>query len=55
VPRRLKSAVFWLIGKVWPLQEAQPCGGKLKPKILISPRYGSDTVVSLKGGVVTDY
>jgi hypothetical protein len=49
VPRRLNKAVFWLIGKSWPLHSAQPTGAKLKPNILISPTNGSDTVASSTG------
>ena len=35
------SAWFWLIGRNWPLQNAQPFGGKSNEKILISERKGS--------------
>jgi hypothetical protein len=42
VPRIENSAWFWLIGKSWPLQNAQPFGGKFQEMILISPRNGSD-------------
>ena len=38
VPNSEKSAWFWLIGRIWPLQNAQPLGGKLKETILISDR-----------------
>ncbi len=33
--------MFWLIGRSWPLQSAQPLGAKLKGKILISATNGS--------------
>jgi len=35
------STSFSEIGSVWPLQIAQPDGGKLPANILISPTYGS--------------
>src|SRR5487761_2575287 len=38
-------AVFWLMGRSWPLHKAQPAGAKLKPTILISPMNGSDIIV----------
>src|SRR5208283_2476849 len=40
VPRSENSAVFWLIGRIWPLQNAQPLGGKLKGNIRISATKG---------------
>jgi hypothetical protein len=46
VPIREKRAVFWAMGKSWPLQKAQPRGAKLPAKILISAMKGSDTVLS---------
>src|SRR5688572_4981741 len=36
------SAWFWLIARSWPLQNAQPLGGKLNPTMRISPMNGSD-------------
>src|SRR3712207_5505783 len=42
VPSSENSAVFCVIGRSWPLQCAHPVGGKLKPKIRISPTNGSD-------------
>src|SRR5687768_14034949 len=44
VPSSAKSAWFWLMGRSWPLQSAQPFGGKLKETSLISERNGSDIV-----------
>jgi hypothetical protein len=41
VPSNEKSAVFWLMGNIWPLHIAQPVGAKLKGKILISATNGS--------------
>src|SRR5689334_8962486 len=47
VPSSEKRAWFWLMGKSWPLQRAQPLGGKLKLTIFISLRNGSDISLSL--------
>jgi hypothetical protein len=46
VPKREKSAVFWAIAIIWPLQNAHPCGAKLYGNSLISPKNGSDTIAS---------
>src|SRR4051812_2539934 len=54
VPRSENSAWFWLMGRNCPLQNAHPLGGKLKLMILISPRYGSDTLAPLCYGVAHD-
>jgi hypothetical protein len=32
------------MGSIWPLQSAQPFGGKLKETALISDKYGDDMV-----------
>ena len=42
----LSSAVFWLMGRSCPLQNAQPRGAKLNGKMRISATNGSDMVVS---------
>src|SRR5262245_7403289 len=46
VPSSANSAWFWLIGRSWPLQKAQPLGGKLNENMRISARNGSATIVS---------
>src|SRR5690554_6600430 len=50
VPRRAKSAWFWLMGRSCPLESAHPFGGKLKLMIRISARNGSAIVFSLANG-----
>src|SRR5947207_15969358 len=42
VPIRLKSASFWSIGIIAPLQNAHPTGAKFPANILISPINGLD-------------
>jgi hypothetical protein len=46
VPRRENNAVFWLIGRICPLQKAQPVGAKLKGKIRISATNGFDMTIA---------
>src|SRR4029077_7039220 len=41
------KAWFWLMGNNWPLQKAQPLGGKFQLMIFTSPRNGSDMFFSL--------
>src|SRR5712691_11912153 len=40
------STSFAAMARSWPLQNAQPCGAKLKPKQRISPIYGEAIVRS---------
>src|SRR5712691_8467836 len=40
------STSFCEMAMSWPLQNAQPCGAKLKPKQRISPIYGEAIVFS---------
>src|SRR5581483_10893719 len=39
------NAVFWEMESNWPLQSAQPRGGKLKANRRISPRNGLDIIL----------
>jgi hypothetical protein len=41
VPKREKSAVFWAILRIWPLQNAQPLGAKFPPNMMIVAKAGS--------------
>ena len=40
VPSKENNGTFWLMGRSWPLQSAQPDGAKFPAKILISPMNG---------------
>ena len=46
VPSSENSAVFCAIGRICPLQKAQPRGAKLYGTIIIIPRNGSDMILS---------
>jgi hypothetical protein len=52
---RENNAVFWAMGKSWPLQKAQPRGAKLPANILISAIKGSDMPSSLTSGRVDSH
>jgi hypothetical protein len=41
VPKREKTALCKLIGRILPSQSSQPSGAHLKAKSRISPRHGS--------------